>query len=110
MIRTTVLALTALIALPAVASAHSNDARMTEQAGLIERGRQDGSITWTEGIKLRQEQRQIANVYKDFMSDGRLTAKERRVLHRLQNEAQNNIAQAIDNYRHRISGLPRVGR
>lgn len=110
MIRTTALALTALIALPQVALAHSNDARMTEQAGLIERGRQDGSITWTEGIKLRKEQRQISRVYDDFMSDGGLSAKERRIVHRLQNEAERNIANAIENYRHRISGLPRVGR
>lgn len=110
MIRTTALALAALVALPAMASAHSNDARMTEQAGMIERGRQDGSITWTEGIKLRQEQRQIARVYDDFMSDGRLTVQERRIVHQLQNEAQRNIAKSIDNNRHRVVGLPRVGR
>lgn len=110
MIRTTALALTALIALPAVASANGNDARMTEQAGLIERGRQDGSITWTEGLKLRQEQRQIARVYDDFMSDGRFTAQERRIVHRLQNEAERNIANAIGNTHHRVLGLPRVGR
>ncbi len=110
MIRTTTLALAALVALPAMASAHGNDARMTEQAGMIERGRQDGSITWTEGIKLRQEQRQIFRVYDDFMSDGRLTAQERRIVHQLQNEARRNIGKAIDNTRHRIVGLPRVGR
>lgn len=110
MIRTTALALAALIALPAVAQAHSNDQRMTEQAGLIERGRQDGSITWTEGLKLRQEQRQIARVYADFMADGRLTAQERRIVHGLQNTAERNIYRAIDNSRARLTGLPRVGR
>lgn len=110
MIRTTVVALAALTALPAVASAHSNDARLTEQAGMIERGRQDGSITWTEGIRLRKEQRQIERVLADFMADGRLTQKERRIVHGLQNTAESNISAAIDNYRHRIGGLPRVGR
>lgn len=110
MIRTTAFALAALMALPTVASAHGNDARMTEQAGMIERGRQDGSITWTEGLKLRQEQRQIARVYADFMSDGRLTTQERRIVHRLQNEAERNIFRAADNNRQRLSVLPRVGR
>lgn len=110
MIRTTVLALASLTALPAVAAAHSNDARLTEQAGMIERGRQDGAITWTEGMKLRQEQRQIERVLADFNADGRLTQKERRIVHGLQDTAEASIADAIDNYRHRISGLPRVGR
>lgn len=110
MIRTTAYALAALIAFPAIAAANANDARMTEQAGLIERGRQDGSITWTEGIALRKEQRQIGRVYDDFMSDGRLTAQERRILHRLQNQAERNILRAADNSRNRLSLLPRVGR
>lgn len=110
MIRTAPLALAALIALPAAASAHSNDARLTEQAGQIERGRQDGSITWREGLRLRQEQRDIARALEEMSADGRLTKQEQRVLHAIQNKAEQSIAdEASDGWR-RWWVLPRIGR
>ena len=45
---------------PATAMANSIDNRQARQADRIEQGRQTGSVTWTEGIKLRAEQRKIA--------------------------------------------------
>lgn len=110
MTRLSALAAAALVAMTGTAFAHSNDDRLAEQAAWIEAGRQDGSITWTEGLKLRKEQREIARVKAEFEADGRLSPTERRVLHKMQDEAQANIqAETMDNV-HRLSWLPRIGR
>src|SRR5688500_9617348 len=64
---------TALIATTAAASAASVNDRQDYQAKRIEQGRQSGKITWTEGLKLRAEQKRIANREAQFKSDGYLT-------------------------------------
>jgi len=82
-----------LIATTAVASAHSTsiDARQAWQAKRIESGRQSGSITWFEGLKLRAEQNRIARRKAKFSADGRLSYSERRKLQRLQHNAARHI-------------------
>lgn len=106
----TALALSLLVLAPTVASAHSPYERQTNQLGEIERGRQTGAITWTEGLKLRKEQREISKVEAALKSDGRLSKKDRRVLNKLQTAAEEHISDKATNTRHRAHFLPRVGR
>lgn len=85
------------------------DVREQRQLGRIEQGRQDGSITWTEGLRLRGEQKRIAETEARFMADGRLSKQERRVLDRMQDAAARHITEeANDDQRRRF--LPRFGR
>ncbi len=72
----TALALSLLVLTPTIASAHSTTARQTYQLGEIERGRQSGAITWTEGLKLRKEQREISKVEASLKADGHLSKKD----------------------------------
>lgn len=113
MSRIAFIATAVLVATSASAWAHetkaSIDARELRQLGQIEQGRQTGSITWTEGLKLRAEQKRIAAMEAAFVEDGRLTKREKRVLRKMQDEASHNIAdEANDNQRRRF--LPRFGR
>lgn len=106
-------ALAALMALTAAsttpASAHSNDFRQRQQDRLIEQGRQDGTITWREGLKLRRQQAAIARVEREMAADGHLSRHERRVLHGYQDEARDEIArQSSDGWR-RPWWLKRLG-
>ena len=110
MSRIVTLAAGLLVATSATAFAHSNDARQEEQAALIESGRQDGSITWREGLKLRKEQREIDRVEAEFREDGNLTRHERRLLHEMQDEAEEHIASEASDGWHRLWFLPRVGK
>ena len=104
------LALGILMATTAGALAHSNAERLARQAVEIEEGRQEGSITWREGLKLRAEQREIARLKSKFMTDGYLTKSERRILHRLQTTAEMHIDNETSDGWRRLRWLPRVGR
>lgn len=97
--------------LPASAHGPSIDTRQERQAAAIERGRQTGKITWTEGIKLRAQQREIKRLEAKFQkNDGRLSYRERKVLNRKLTEARRSIrAEKRDGLR-RWSALPRVGK
>jgi Spy/CpxP family protein refolding chaperone len=101
---------TALIATTAAASAASVNDRQEYQAKRIEQGRQSGKITWTEGLKLRAEQKRIANKEAQFKSDGYLTKSERRQLRYMQNDASEHIADEKSDSRKRAWWLPRVGK
>jgi hypothetical protein len=101
---------TALIATTAVASAASINDRQEYQAKRIEQGRKTGKITWTEGLKLRAEQKRIANKESAFKSDGYLSKSERRTLSYMQNNASENIADEKNDGRRRVWWLPRVGK
>ena len=101
---------TALIATTAAASAASVNDRQEYQAKRIEQGRQSGKITWTEGLKLRAEQKRIANKESQFKSDGYLTKSERRQLRYLQNDASEHISAEKSYGRKRAWWLPRVGK
>lgn len=103
-------AATALIATTAAASAASVDARQDYQAKRIEQGRKSGKITWTEGLKLRAEQKRIANKEADFKSDGYLSKSERRQLRYMQNNASENISDEKHDGWKRAWWLPRVGK
>lgn len=103
-------ALALLTLAPVTAMAGSVDDRQTYQLGKIERGRENGSITWREGLKLRAEQRRIAHAEADLSSKGYLTRSERRTLNRMQNKAANHIAEETYDAKERPSWLPRVGR
>jgi hypothetical protein len=110
MTRTIPLALMLSIAAPAIASADVIDDRMTRQAEQIERGRNNGSITWTEGLKLRAEQNRIARTKASLEADGYLSKSDRAKLTEMQSVAATNIrAERRDGW-HRLSGLPRVGK
>lgn len=98
-----------LLATSAAANADGIQDRQTFQFGQIEQGRQDGSITWREGLRLRAEQKRISQVRSDLEVDGRLPTVNRRVLYRMQDEAAEHIEEARNNARHRLNGLPRVG-
>ncbi|MBN8912777.1 MAG: hypothetical protein J0H65_12145 [Rhizobiales bacterium] len=108
--RTIPLALLLSMAVPAIASAGPVDNRMDRQAARIEHGRQTGSITWTEGIKLRAEQNRIARNKARMESKGYLTRSDRARLAEMQNDASQNIRQKSHNRLHRLWGLPRVGK
>jgi len=100
-----------LIATTAAASAHSTsiDSRQGWQDKRIESGRQSGSITWFEGLKLRAEQNKIARRKAKYRSDGRLSYSERKDLQRLQHKAKRRITnEKYDGWR-RVWWLPRFG-
>ena len=84
--------------------------RQDSQANRIEQGRKTGKITWTEGLKLRAEQKRIANKEAQFKSDGYLSKSERRQLRYLQNDAAEHIADEKSDARRRAWWLPRVGK
>jgi uncharacterized protein HemX len=103
-----------LVATTAGASAHSSkydvDARQERQADAIERGRETGAITWKEGLKLKKEQREIAETEAQFRADGRLSKGERQILKNMQDEAATHIASEKQDGWRRPWWLPRVGR
>jgi hypothetical protein len=102
------LAAAVLVSSTVVASAHSAEDRSIEQRLAIEKGRQTGSITWVEGLRLRSEQKKINQVESTLNSDGRLSAKDKRVLRTLQDEAEAHIvSEESDGRRRRF--LPRIG-
>lgn len=103
-------ATTALIATTAAASAASVNARQDYQAQRIEQGRKTGKITWTEGLKLRAEQKRIDNKKAEYKSDGYLSASERRKLSVMQNKASHNISAEKADGKKRVWWLPRVGK
>lgn len=109
LIRATALAAAALMAGTTFASAHTIDQRSVEQRLAIEKGRQTGSITWTEGRRLRAEQQRTVRVEKALKSDGRLSARDRRILRTLQNGAEAHIVAENSDTRRRWRFLPRVG-
>lgn len=108
--RTIPLALMLTIAAPAIASADVISDRQARQAEQIERGRNTGSITWTEGIKLRAEQNRIARTKAALEADGYLSKSDRVKLTEMQNVAARNIRAESRDGLHRLWGLPRVGK
>ena len=67
------------------------EAREQAQLRAIEQGRQDGSITWREGLKLRSEQQRIKQFEEAYEADGRLSRSERANLTALQTQAHRDI-------------------
>ena len=104
-----------LIATSAAALAHTPthadiEAREQSQLGAIEQGRQDGSITWSEGLKLRAEQKRIKQVEEAYEADGHVSVSERRNLRALQDQARQDIVSEKNDGWHRPRWLPRWGR
>jgi hypothetical protein len=101
----------ALLATSSVAAfAGRVDDRREHQYYKIEEGRQDGSITWTEGLKLRKEQKHISKVEAILKSDGYLSKRDRRLLNKLQNQAAHDIKAESNDGWHRVWWMPRFGR
>ena len=98
-----------LMAGSTTALAHSNEARQIAQRSAIEEGRQNGSITWLEGRKLRKEQAEIMRVEAELKADGHLSARDKRILHAMQDEAEGHIIAEQTDGRRRWRLLPRVG-
>jgi uncharacterized protein HemX len=101
---------TALIASTAAASAASINDRQDYQASRIEQGRKTGKITWTEGLKLRAEQKKIAKKEAEFRDDGYLSKSEKKKLTKMQNNASEHISDEKNDGWKRASWLPRVGK
>jgi hypothetical protein len=108
--RVAVIAISLLVAGTAAASAASVNQRQEYQADRIEQGRESGKITWTEGLKLRAEQRRIARTEAEFRSDGYLNKSERRVLKDMQDDASEHISSEKHDDWRRAWWLPRFGR
>jgi hypothetical protein len=109
------IAASALIASTVAASAYSPsrgdiDARQQRQLGAIEQGRQTGSITWGEGLKLRSQQRLISRTEAQLAADGKLSARDRRYLNSMQDGAREEIVNEKTDRRRRLWFLPRFGR
>src|SRR5471030_2824703 len=111
MLKHFIVAASALATMSITANANSLDERQTFQYGRIEQGRQDGSITWREGLRLRAEQRHIARL-KEELEDrhGHLGRSNARAIRSLQNDASEDIEAAAENAHYRPSWLPRVGK
>ena len=110
MFRIGTLALALLATSSAAAFAGRVDDRREHQYYKIEEGRQDGSITWSEGLKLRKEQKQISKVESVLKNDGYLSKKDRRILSKMQNKASHHIADESSDRWHRVWWMPRFGR
>jgi hypothetical protein len=99
-----------LLAGSAAASAASVDTTQTRQGKVIEHGRQSGKITWTEGLKLRAEQRRVERREKQLRNDdGYLSRSDRRELKAMQRKAWKHIAKEKRDGWQRARWLPRVG-
>jgi len=105
-----VLIATALAATTVAASAGSVNGTQQRQLDRIEQGRKSGSITWTEGIKLRAEQNRIKSKEAQYRSDGYLSRNERNELKSMQRQASKNITNEKYDGKARPSWLPRVGK
>jgi hypothetical protein len=110
MFRTAMSAAAILVAMTAAASADRVQNRQAQQSDRIEAGRETGSITWLEGLKLRAEQRHVARV-ADYLrdGDGHYSGGNGLAVQRLQNKASADIQDAKNNGRYRLWWLPRVG-
>ncbi len=98
-----------LLATSGAALAGGIDERRAAQAHQIEGGRESGSITWSEGLKLRAEQNRIARAEALFRGDGYLSSSERRILRHMQNEAAEHIAEEKSDGWRRARWMPRFG-
>ncbi len=94
----------------ALAGSASVDERQDRQARAIEQGRQNGSVTWREGLKLRTEQRHIAQTEAQYRADGRLDKNERRALNQMLDDSAQHIRDERTDGLKRPGWLPRVGR
>ncbi len=66
-------------------------AERERQRALVELGRHDGSITWTEKYSLAREQARIEQLERDALADGRLSRDEFRNLRQAQDDAARHI-------------------
>lgn len=106
----TLIAFAALTASSTLAVAANVDQRQSNQINRIESGRNNGTITWREGLKLRREQALIARTEAQFKADGHLSRDEKRALNQMQNNASNHIVRETNDGWHRAWWLPRFGR
>lgn len=111
MLKTAFAASALLIAGTTMASADSVERRQERQYDRIEAGRENGSITWLEGLRLRAEQRHVSKV-ADYLrdGDGHYSGGNGLAVRKLQNEASEDIREAAENNHYRPWWLPRVGR
>ena len=111
MLKTAITATAFLIAGTAIASADNVENRQDRQYHRIDVGRENGSITWLEGLRLRAEQRHVAKVAAYLRDeDGHYSGGNGLAVRRLQNQASADIQDAKDNNHYRVWWLPRVGR
>lgn len=75
------------------------DKRQARQHDLIREGRQMGTLTWFETMKLRREQVRIARMERAFRADGHLSWQERQTLRYAQDNATQHIFEHRNNAR-----------
>ena len=107
-------AIAAITLLAGQVSAHetkaSIDARLQQELGKIEQGRQDGSITWREGLTLRAEARAIAKREAGLLEDhGKLTKRDKSELKKAEHDFAEDIEAKKNNGWRRPAWLPRIG-
>jgi hypothetical protein len=62
------------------------------------------------GLRLREEQRKIERIEKELAGDGKVSARDRRIVSRMQDEADARIVTKETCSWHRLRFLPRLGR
>lgn len=84
-----------IVAVPAQAGYGHNGGRifdrMERQQARIEHGIENGELTRKEVKKLKKQQRRIRHLAREFRDDGRLSKKERRILHNKLDKASSRI-------------------
>ncbi|MCP3866845.1 MAG: hypothetical protein GY703_01855 [Gammaproteobacteria bacterium] len=73
--------------------------RQINQRARILEGRESGSLTRREMIRLRQDQKKIRRMVRRFSQDGYLTPREQHKLNKAQDRASRRIARAKHNDR-----------
>jgi hypothetical protein len=90
-----VLSLAALMAVTSAAVAAERDPgvnrRQADQHARIQQGVRSGQLTHQEAKSLRSEQRSIRQEERKDKADGKMTAAERKDLHKDQKQASKNI-------------------
>ena len=103
-------AVSMLIATGASAHARYNfERRIDYLAQKIESGRRLGSITYTEGLRLRRLVRNARDLLQSFEADGVLSSYERRTLRRELDEVLVRIQEERRDSQRRPGFLPRIG-
>lgn len=101
--------LTASTSLASAGGKSQIDRRQEAQAAAIEDGRRAGDITYFEGLRLRKEQKAIAEVESQYRSDGKLTRNERQRLNSMLDNSRQHIRDEKNDGWRRWWVLPRVG-
>lgn len=106
--RSTSMILSGLAALSLAAAAFAEpatpniDKRQIHQEKRIQQGVRSGQLTPEEAARLEKQQKKIQNAEDAAKADGKVTAQERKKLHKMQDNASENINRKKHNARKSI--------